>query len=185
MIDNSIFVLHICSLIWCLKQFWGTNIITSNVQTGKWGSEMLCNFPKSVSSDWQRWNSDIDFYGPNRCVSQGHHAGKKTSSESRWELFCRGLELRGEPKEMAVAAQTHTSWRWLSLCLTFFNVFRYVAPGIALTGAGDTSSSQNSSVVLILKASFSLSWVRSQSSQGGPSPFSSRQFCTPQGPMLF
>lgn len=69
---------------------------------------------------------------------------------------------------MAVAAQTHTSWRWLSLCLTFSAVFRYVAPGITLTGAGDTSSSQNSSVVLILKASFSALVGQKPELPGGP-----------------
>ena len=113
---------------------------------------------------------------------RGHHAGKKTSSESRWELLCGGLELRGEPKEMAVAAQTHTFWRWLSLCLTFSNVFRYVTPGITLTGAGDTSSSQNSSVVLILKASFSLSWVRSQPPRGAPILSHQGSSAHPRGP---
>ena len=132
-------------------------------------------FLKSASSDWQRWNSDIDFYGPNRCVFQGHHAGKETSSESRWELFCRGLGLRGEPKEMAVAAQTHTSWRWLSLCLTFSAVFRYVAPGITLTSAGDTSSSQNSSAVLILKASFSTLMCQKPELPGGPQSIRTNQ----------
>lgn len=78
-------------------------------------------------------------------------------------LQCIGTQ-RGAQGNSSTSSDKHI----LEVAFNFSNVFKYVTPGITLTGAGDSSSFQNSSLVLILEASFSSRGSETRAPEGAP-----------------